>query len=149
MSDENHLATWLQFQLEQNNHGRHHELLRSQSTNLVVVVSAALLAFMSSQAGSSHTLWALSALLVVLNTYGFVMSLKHYERSHLHYSVARAYADRISGVSPLDGANLNVTRAEVHSSHEQHFSLVHRIRANWLWACLHLLIAVIGVILAI
>lgn len=149
MSDENNLATWLQFREGQNNHGRHHELMRSQSTNLVVGISAALLAFMASQAASSHSLWALASLLVALNGYGFLMSLKHYERSQLHYSVARAYADRISDAAPLGGTTLNEVRGDAHSMHEKRFSLVRRLPANLLWACIHLLIAAIGVVLAI
>ena len=140
------LQTWLAFRLDQTAHGRHHETLRSQSTNLIVAVSAALLAFISSSGDASSRIWVLSTFLIVINIYGLVMSLKHYERSRLHYSVSRKYANLISDASPLLGRTLNEVRSEAHEEHEQTFAGVWHVRASYLWCGLHALIAAIGIL---
>src|SRR5712672_3973776 len=132
------LDAWLHMQEAQANHGRHHEDLRSQSTNLIVAVSAAILAFVSSTAATAKNIWALAVFLIVVNVYGFIMSLKHYERSHLHYDTARSYADVISERCKIGDITLNKIRATAHAKHSKKFSLVRKLRTNVLWSCLHL-----------
>jgi hypothetical protein len=146
MSNEN-LDAWLHMQEAQGTHGRHHEELRSQSTNLIVAVSAAILAFLSSTAASAKNIWTLALFLIVVNVYGFFMSLKHYERSRLHYDVARSYADIISEHCKLGDTTLNGVRSAAHSRHSKRFSFVRKFRTNVLWSCLHLLLAALGVFL--
>lgn len=87
MSEKN-LDHWSRMYIEQVAHARHHETLRAQSTNPVVVVSAALLAFLASNAATLGRQAMIGVFLIVVNVYGLLMSLKHYERSHLHVTVA-------------------------------------------------------------
>ena len=144
MSDDK-INIWMQMLEGQNNHGRHHESLRSQSANIILAVSAALLAFLASTTAWQDKAWALIPFLILINVYGFIMSIKHHERSRLHYSVARSYANVISEATRVGGKSLNQVRAVAHENHKQRFSLVRKLPANVLWSGLHLLIAGMGV----
>ena len=102
MEDKNY-EIWLRMYEEQVRHGRHHEVLRSQSTNMVLAISAALLAFISSDYTAAGHDKLVSVFIVVINVYGLIMSLKHYERSRLHVGVAGKYRDVVSELSEIDG----------------------------------------------
>ena len=79
--DNHTVEIWLRMYEEQVRHARHHETLRSQSTNVIIILSAAILAFLSSEYIPSGQHVVLATFLVLANAYGFVMSLKHYERN--------------------------------------------------------------------
>lgn len=147
--DKENISAWLNMRDDQIAHGRHHELLRSQSTNMIIAISAAILAFTASSELSHTNQWALVMLLIIINGYGFLMSLKHHERSRLHYSVGRKYADVISDVTRIEEQSLNDIRESAHKEHRKPCSMVHHLRASVLWAGLHLLIASIGLVLVI
>ena len=74
---------------EQVRHARHHETLRTQSTNVIIVLSGAVLAFLSSDAASSGQHIVLPLFLILTNVYGFIMSIKHYERSRVAHGSRR------------------------------------------------------------
>ena len=133
---------------EQITHVRHHETLRSQATNLIVVISGALLAFLSSTAATPGRQITLGTFLIVVNLYGLLMSLKHYERSRLHVTVASKYRDFLSQLTTIDGTSLNDTRRSGRDQHKNEFPIVEKIRTYALWSSLHLLLAMIGGFLA-
>jgi len=145
MSDKN-LDHWSRMYLEQVTHARHHETLRAQSTNLVVVISAALLAFLASNAATPGRQVMIGVFLIVVNVYGLLMSLKHYERSRLHVTVASKYRDVLSDHTPVGGRTLNDERDSGHQSHAERFpiSFIASVRAYVMWSGLHLLLAVVG-----
>lgn len=145
---EKNIDIWTRMYEEQVRHARHHETMRAQSTHLIVVISAALLAFLSSTAASNGPHWLLGVLVIVLNVYGLIMSLKHYERSRLHVTVAAQYRDVISDNSAADDLKLNDVRRAGHKAHEERFSWIRRFRAYVMWSGLHLVLAVIGGLVA-
>ncbi len=141
---DNKVELWLRMYEEQVRHGRHHETLRSQSTNMVVVISAALLAFVSSDATSSDQDSLIGVFMVVINLYGLILSLKHYERSRLHVGVAAKYRDVVSEASEIGGRKINEARTASKEFHPSRFPCLSKIRAYVLWLGLHLILAVIG-----
>lgn len=143
---EKNLDHWSRMYLEQVTHARHHETLRAQSTNLVVVVSAALLAFLASNAATPGRQVMVGVFLIAVNVYGLLMSLKHYERSRLHVTVASRYRDVLSDNTPVGGQTLNEARESGHQAHRERFPipLIAGVRAYAMWSGLHLLLAVIG-----
>lgn len=145
MSEKN-LDHWSRMYQEQIFHVRHHETLRAQSTNLIVVVSATLLAFLASSAASPGRQVVLGVFLVAVNIYGLLMSLKHYERSRLHATVASKYRDVLSENTPVGDQTLNAARASGHQIHGERFSVpfVANVRAYVMWSGLHVLLALIG-----
>ncbi len=129
---------------EQVRHGRHHETLRSQSTHLIVAISAALLAFLSSATASADRQYVLGVFVFVLNVYGLIMSLKHYERSRLHVTVAGKYREVISKGAPIGDAKLDDSRRAGHESHSTLMPWVSSVRAYVMWSGLHLVLALLG-----
>jgi hypothetical protein len=141
---EKDIDIWTRMYEEQVRHARHHETLRAQSTHLIVVISAALLAFLSSNAASTGRHYVLGTFLIVLNVYGLIMSLKHYERSRLHVTVAAQYRAVISDNSAVSDLKLNDARHAGHKAHAKRFPRIGHVRAYAMWSGLHLVLAVIG-----
>ena len=77
---------------------------------MIVAVSAALLAFIASAAISNDHNGLIGVFIVIINLYGLVMSLKHYERSRMHINVRGKYRDMISNASEFDGRKINMAR---------------------------------------
>ena len=126
---------------------RHHEVMRTHTTNVVTAISVALLAFASSKGISSASQLLAGALLVVANTHGAVAGLKHYERSQRHFLIARRYRAYISK-DRTDG-QLASARSSATSEHGRRFAHMTKIRAHWLWCGLHGVLLGAGVFLAI
>lgn len=129
---------------EQVRHGRHHETLRSQATNIVVVMSGAAIGFLASNVGPDDYRSVLGAFIIAINTYGFLMSLKHYERSRLHVTVAGKYRSAISNAVPVGGTTINEIRDSGKDEHEGRSWVSRWIRAYALWAGLHLVLGGLG-----
>ena len=72
---------WLRMYEEQVRHARHHETLRTHSTNVIIIISAAILAFLSSKFVSPSQHVVFGFFLIAINVYGLILSLKHYERN--------------------------------------------------------------------
>ncbi|MAB14885.1 MAG: hypothetical protein CMI59_13400 [Parvibaculum sp.] len=149
-SSANKLEGWLRFYEGQIEHVRHHERMRSQATNVVVVISAAMLAFLASSGTTvlvhSSVSIAVGLFIVVANIYGCLMSSKHYERSRLHADVAAKYRIVVSSMISDEVHNAEEVRRSAHQEHSK--MLLTRIKANWLWSGLHILIGFIGAAIA-
>ena len=147
MSNEDNPDVWVRMYEDQLRHARHHETLRSQSTNIIVAISAAIVAFLESGVSEHASPTLLSTFLIAINGYGLLMSLKHYERSCLHVEVASAaYRRRVSEVAALGDHTLDATRQSAHSAHKVSFKHLRRLRAYILWSGLHLVLATLGVV---
>lgn len=133
---------------EQIRHVRHHESLRSMSTNIAVVVSAAILGLAAAGATSEQQ-WILSSFLILLNVYGLLMSAKHYERSRLHHAVSAKYREVISKGSKFDGHVIDELRCQARREHKNRHFMIRRVRAYWMWCGLHALLAALGASLLI
>ena len=147
---ENHeIEVWLRMYEEQVRHARHHETLRSQSANVIIVLSAGILAFLSSEYVSSGQHVVLATFLVLANAYGFVMSMKHYERNRLHVAVAGRYRSLLSQCSALDGCTVNEEREIGHNGHFRDYRIMGRLRTHLLWSGLHIVILFVAVLLVL
>ena len=94
---------------------------------------------------ASNQRWILALFLILINVYGLMMSLKHYERSRLHHAVSGRYRNVISKASKSDSYVLNELRHQAQSEHKARRSLMWRVRAYWMWCGLHALLALLGV----
>ena len=147
MNDNKAVEIWLRMYEGQHVHARHHEVLRTQSTNLIVLISAALLALSGSQTGHLDGS-IIGAFIIVVNLYGLLMSLKHYERSRLHASVGAEYRNVISDNTAIGGQHLDNIRTMAHQSHKPMLG-IQKLRAFVLWVGLHILLLLIGLFLAL
>lgn len=138
---------WLRMYEEQVRHVRHHETLRSHSTNIIAFLSAAILAFMSSESASEHQSNVLSVFLLIVNLYGFAMSSKHYERSCRHRAVSKEYRNIISKHNNVESDTINMARGRGKENHNKEFRWWRKISAHFLWNLLHFILAVVAIIL--
>ena len=142
-----HLDVWVRMYEEQTRHARHHESLRSTSTNIAVIVTAAALGLFAADVTSDQR-WVLALFVILINVYGLLMSRKHYERSRLHHAVSGSYRDVISEFSTVGENAVNKRRSRARNEHEAgHPLLGRRMQANLLWSGLHIVMAALGAFL--
>ena len=147
--DDNEIEVWLRMYEGQVRHARHHETLRTKSTNVIIVLSAAVLAFQSSDDVSFGQHIVLALFLILANTYGFIMSMKHYERNRLHVAVAGRYRSIISRYNALQGSSLNDEREIGQEGHFRRFRIVSKLRTHLLWSGLHIIIVLMSLVLVL
>lgn len=147
--DGHEIEVWLRMYEEQVRHARHHETLRTHSTNVIIVLSAAVFAFLSSDDVSSRQHIVLALFLILANAYGFIMSMKHYERNRLHVAVAGRYRSMISQYNALQGTSLNEEREIGQERHFRRFRIVSRLRTHLLWSGLHIVIVLMALVLVL
>ncbi len=111
---------------------------------MIVAMSAALLTFIASAVTSKNHNGLIGLFIVIINLYGLVMSLKHYERSRMHINVSGKYRDMVSNASEIDGRKINMARKEGKDAHPIRFPRLNRIRTYVLWSGLHLILAFLG-----
>lgn len=139
---------WVRMYEEQIRHVRHHEALRSSSTNFVIVISAAVLGLFAADMISEWG-WLLALFVVVINVHGLLMGLMHYERSRLHHAVADRYREVISESCKVGGHEINELRRAARREHFGHSRLPRWLRVYRLWCGLHILLAALGALLLI
>lgn len=136
---------WLRMYEEQVRHIRHHETLRTHSTNVVVVLSAGVLGLLSSGIVTPAIQYFLAVFLALINAFGFIVSKKHYERSRLHHEVSSRYRAVISDHSSLENINLNNQRDIAHREHYGKSTTITKLPAHRLWSWLHVIIVLLAI----
>jgi lysylphosphatidylglycerol synthetase-like protein (DUF2156 family) len=137
------LEVLLSLYREERDQGRQSEDQRSGLTNLVLVISGALFAFVA------NLKFQLAAVLpamfiVIIGVYGCLGSLKLYERFQLHKERASAIRRRIGVLIP--DANVEQLRHDAAAKHRSEYGVLYKIHLNWVWIALNLLIALSGVV---
>jgi len=136
---------WLRMYEEQMRHARHHETLRTQATNFVVTLSGGILALVAAVPTAEEWRSTLGIFILLINAYGLLMSLKHYERSRLHVTVGSKYRDVLSVILPIGERQLNDERTIGRKEHRKTFYFVHHLRAYILWSGLHAILGLGGI----
>jgi uncharacterized membrane protein len=126
--------------------GRHHELQRERVTNLILLISAALLAF-AVNSKNLAALFPLGTLIAVLGLFGAIFSYKHYERFRLHTKIAGEFRDALE--ASLVGCKLREIRNSAVTAHEKIFPSSSKWRLHMFWVTLNLLVVLLGIVLAI
>jgi hypothetical protein len=120
---------------------RQSETQRSTMTNYVLIISAALGGLIVQQRFELRTI-PISALLILIGSYGAISAAKYHERAEYHLMQARAITHMLESAGHLPGST---TLAEYRQAHYDKYPLLHRIRLHYLWTGLHLAIAAVAV----
>ncbi|GAA1537776.1 hypothetical protein GCM10009827_065820 [Dactylosporangium maewongense] len=124
---------------------RQSEAQRSQLTNYLLAIAAALSVLIVQQEFATATL-PLSALITAAGLYGALASAKYHERAEYHLQQARVLTRTLVGIGALgDDADLKSAR----EAHYRRYWILHRIRLHQLWTGLHLGIAGYGTTLMV
>jgi hypothetical protein len=142
----------LVFYAENSEQARHHEQQRQSLTNMVAAVAGIVLGLVAlapggMRVGGNYGLLLLGFFLAVLGTFGFLASLRHYERSRLHVSRVHAVRRELSRLFPADISRLyDVANRE----HVRRFPRISErtARVHYVWQALHASIVALGVALA-
>jgi len=124
---------------------RHHEEQRSSVTNIIVAVSAGLIAFIAHGKQLHHAAWMPCSLLIFLGLYGALCSAKHYERAQRHGIRARAYREKVAALCPT--ANLLEICDKAQKKTEHDFPCLARRKLYHLWIGLNLFISLLGALI--
>ena len=123
--------------------GREHEQQREKVTSVILVISAALLAF------TSQTSWQprhaiLTTTMAVLGLFGILFSYKHYERNRFHVRIAQEFRDEIEKSS---GVPIRAIRARAAAVHQSEYAQTSRWRLFVFWLLVPLVIFLLGAVL--
>ena len=153
------IEVWLRMYDEQVRQARHHETSRTSGTKIIMGISAAIFAFLFSNYQDLTGLQYVYTgfLLFVINVYGFVLSLKHYERNRFHTTIAREYRKVLSQKSDLAGKKIGDVRDEAKDDHKKReyrwtywmywIYWMEKIRLHCLWCLMHVIAAIVGFII--
>jgi hypothetical protein len=128
---------------EQWTQARQSEEQRATMTNFLLVLAAAILGFVVDK-GLTRELWPLTGLLALLGIFGAVASSKYYERFRFHMEISYRLEERLEQLH-LD-LNYKALFHSVDLEQRSKFPIMFPLRLNKLWLCLHLSIALIGLI---
>jgi hypothetical protein len=137
---------WKMYQ-EHCTQGRHHELQRSSVASVLIAVSAAVIGVASFDRQLSLGDLPVTAIVVLLGTFGAMFSAKHYERFELHMERARRYRDALDDLLP--GTPLYKIKMEADLQHNGKYSRLHRFRLHYFWVGLYLVIMSIGIVMSV
>ncbi|HTG33085.1 MAG TPA: hypothetical protein VLB76_09155 [Thermoanaerobaculia bacterium] len=152
-------ALW-NFYTEHANQARQHEDQRERMTALLVALAGIIVGFLTQdKIGREFRLLA-SGVLIVLGIFGWLFSLKHYERNRYHSAILGSIRDEvddeIANPGRVGALNLMAVRARGEGMHYQNYPegprLVQTQANNWIakhrtyfyWSTVPLLVAVIG-----
>jgi hypothetical protein len=119
---------------------------RAVITNIILLVTSALLGLIT-QNGLSSNMLPLTILIFLLGLYGVVTSQKLYERHQFHIQRLQSWRKRIDELHP--NAQLNKLREEAVAKHKTIYPKLYGLRLHLLWLVMHSVISLIGVILTL
>jgi hypothetical protein len=128
------------------NHARHTESQRATLANLILVIVSVIHAFLA-QIGLGQQSLPMSILLIVLGLFGAVASAKLYERLTLHMHRASKIYRHLDELCP--DAQLTLIKDEVYEERKNLYKSLSRIRVNYVWTTLYVLIITLGVLYTI
>jgi hypothetical protein len=136
-------------------HLRHHEVMRSQATNYILVASVGLLSLLAAKGifgyGWEPTGKILVCILIVLlNGFGALMSLKHSERSQLHSATGSSYRKQISKLfEATEFEPPEAIRVAAHERHRAAHPVLLNVPLYQLWVALHALLGILSVAIVV
>lgn len=144
MNHDNAIEVLLKSFGESFSEARQVENQRTSMSNFLIIITAAIFAFVSSQGFSYNTI-PISILMILLGVFGFFMSAKYAQRFHRNYTTVRLIRKRINELCPES----QILEIETKSSGENELRypfLKKRIPILYLWLGLHLVICFMGVL---
>lgn len=124
-----------------------HEASRSSITNLILIITGVIISIITYDGFINESDIYLALVLVVIGIFGTLANAKYYERYYFHYSRAKGYQCLLEGEFPEISFTLKRNDSDLVTANK--FFVVTRIRLNWLWLILNLIISVFGIILTI
>jgi hypothetical protein len=131
-------------------HIEHYQTQRSTVSNLLIITSAALLAFITFDKSLNSTDLPLTILLALLGPFGFAFCSKYLERGALHYALYEKYRDTLD-TEVLDSTLVGDIKKDLDEEHAKEFPWLKKriMKISNLWKMFHGLIFALGLFLTI
>jgi len=130
---------------EQMAHARHHEVLRATVSNIIIVVSAALLGLITYDKQINIDDLAMIIFLIIVGLFGYLITMKHYQHLQRHLQRANGFVEKIEELYPLTEISRIMEEARIKNIKE--FPILSKARLNTYWGALHIIIILLGVFL--
>ena len=118
------------------------EKQRAFTTNIVLVLYTGLQSLIV-QRGFDQSSLPLAMAIIVLGLWGVVSTEKYYERFRLHVCRVGRWMDLLERMEP--STELSNTEKSADALHGRRHPKMLRLRLNWLWFWLHVLVVTAGV----
>lgn len=133
---------------------RHYDTQRSTVSNLLVIVAAAILAFVTFDKALTPSDLPLTFLLFIIGLFGAAFCIKYYERAALNSERFHGYQRKLDEVL-FNSQLIHPIREETDKKHAEEFPRLYGkgnlswVKVNRLWVIFHLLVSLLGLILTI
>jgi hypothetical protein len=145
----------IQNQVEENLFVRHYEETRFKITQMTITLSGLLIGALRFGNSQQHTGRLVGAFIVILGFLGVLISAKYTERADRHAALSRSYRRAASGLlsklgnGDCDIEKLHETAALKHRKTKSITGLLHNVRARSFWMGIHVLMIILGLVIAI
>lgn len=133
---------------EQTTQARHHESLRVNFVSIVLTLGAVMIAIVGYDEGLTQDDIPVLVFLFLLGLFGYVASLKHYERNRLHVARARVMREMAESALDIEDVGRALYDARIHHQSKNRF-MSRKIRLRFLWAVAPLLLSVASLLLIV
>lgn len=145
---------------------RQHEDQREHMTSIILLISGALITFVSSHESATIYSFLSSLALIPLGIFGWAFSYKHYERNHIHRAILAKIREAIDEelTSPcVPGQNVPTLKQLRDAGELSHYAdfpaprkrpqrnaknWIARCRLNPFWYTVPLLVTILGIVFA-
>jgi hypothetical protein len=122
---------------------RHIEQQRATMSNFLMIIAAALFAYIADQKFSLETI-PISVFVAVLGLFGVFMSIKYGQRFHRHYAKVAFLRERLAEISP-ESRVLEIEKLARDRNKARYPFFGQRISVVHLWIMIHSVIFFIGI----
>lgn len=133
-------------------HIRHYESQRSTVTNLLIIIAAALLAFITYDKAITRADIPLACMLFITGLFGAAFSIKYHERTSLHYQRVLKYRDKLDKLfePPFIIALKEEADQQLKAIYPRlNGGRLSGVKVHKLWVVFHLLISSLGLALIV
>ena len=159
----NHKQVLLEYYKEHAAQARQHENQRERMTVIILTIAGVLIALIT-KGGMVESKLLAPTTLILIGAFGFVFSIKHYERSKLHHKIMGGIRKEIDS-SNDSSVTLGEIRSKAEREHIRTFkwrktirtkeeyekskSIIAKQRLHVFWELIHIIVSLIGLILTI
>jgi len=125
---------------------KHHEVQRTQASNILAAIAAGLVVAIGSGEMSPQVGLIISIMLIAIGLFGYLFCGKLYALIQLHAERSYQYLGALEGAVPE--LRIKAYKAAAESKHSKRFKFFGPFKLNRIWLRFHLLVLVVGLVCA-
>jgi hypothetical protein len=144
---EAHINVLLSMYNEQCTQARHYETQRATITGFLMLISGAIIGLITFDQHITRADIFPALFLIALSSFGALSSHKHFVRAQRHGYCAENFRKALNGILP--DSQITELREKGKNKIEEEFPKSHKLRLHHIWSALHLMIGLLGALLAL